>query len=109
MFICDILEAIDHIDSFLGDMSFEGYQADLKTKSAVERKMQVITEASVRLGTEAPRLCPNLDWEGFRGMGNILRHAYHRIDDKVVWDTVKLELPAMRKAVMKALLHKEEG
>jgi uncharacterized protein with HEPN domain len=97
------VEAIDHIESFLGAMTFESYQADPKTKAGVERKMQIITEAAVRLGDDALLLCPNLDWEGFRGMGNILRHAYHRIDDKVVWDTVKEELPPMREAVIKAL------
>jgi uncharacterized protein with HEPN domain len=99
------VEAIDHIDSFLGAMSFQSYQAEPKTRAAVERKMQIITEAAVRLGDEAPLLCPNLDW-GFRG--NILRHAYHRIDDKVVWDTVKQELPPMRQAVIKALLRESE-
>jgi uncharacterized protein with HEPN domain len=104
----DIVEAIDRIHSFLDAMTFESYQADLKTKAAVERMMQIITEAAVRLGEDAPLLCPNLDWEGFRGMGNILRHAYHRIDDKVMWDTIKEELPPMREAVMKALREKAE-
>jgi uncharacterized protein with HEPN domain len=32
----DILEAIDHIGSFVGALTFEAYQDDLKTKSAVE-------------------------------------------------------------------------
>jgi uncharacterized protein with HEPN domain len=36
-----ILEAIDLIESFLDEMSFESYQTDLKTKSAVERQMQI--------------------------------------------------------------------
>jgi uncharacterized protein with HEPN domain len=103
------VEAIDHIDTFLGTMTFESYQVDLKTKAAVERKMQVITEAAIRLGDDASRLCPDLDWEGFRGMGNILRHAYHRIDDKIVWDTVKEELPPMRKAVMETLQRLADG
>jgi uncharacterized protein with HEPN domain len=105
----DIVEAIDHIDIFLGTMTFENYEADLKTKAAVERKMQIITEAAVRLGVEASLLCPSIDWDGFRGMGNILRHAYHRIDDKVVWDTVKEELPPMRKAVTETLGRKVDS
>jgi uncharacterized protein with HEPN domain len=25
-------------------------------------------------------------------MGNILRHVYHRVDDEIVWNTVKEEL-----------------
>jgi uncharacterized protein with HEPN domain len=36
-------------------------------------------------------------------MGNILRHGYHRVDDAIVWNTIKQELPPMRAAVEKAL------
>ncbi|MFZ0314283.1 MAG: HepT-like ribonuclease domain-containing protein [Candidatus Korobacteraceae bacterium] len=77
----DILEAINHVESFLSDMDFDAYNADPRTKSAVERQTQIITEAAVRLGEEAETLVPGPDWKGFRGMGNILRHAYDRIDD----------------------------
>jgi hypothetical protein len=34
-------------------MNFESYKADLRTKFALERQMQVIAEAAVRLGDEA--------------------------------------------------------
>jgi len=90
----DIFESIEHIEHFIGEMNFYDYRIDRKTRSAVERELQIITEAAVRLGP---------DWKGFRGMGNILRHAYHRIDAKIVWDTVKQELPPMRYAIRKAL------
>jgi hypothetical protein len=69
----DIVQAIDHIDTFLGAMTFESYQSDLKTKAAVERKMQIITEAAVRLGDEAPLLSristgkASAVWETFFG------------------------------------------
>jgi uncharacterized protein with HEPN domain len=36
-------------------------------------------------------------------MGNILRHGYHRVDDAIVWNTIKEELPPMRLAAVKAL------
>jgi uncharacterized protein with HEPN domain len=99
----DILKSINNIDTFLGEMDFDVYRGDLKTKSAVERQIQVITEAAVRLGEDGDRLCPGVDWKGFRGMGNVLRHGYHRIDDKIVWDTVKDELPPVKTAVLRAL------
>ena len=79
------------------------YRTDRKTRSAVERELQIITEAAIRLGSDAEKLCPGLDWKGFRGMGNVLRHEYHRVDDEIVWETVKAELPPLRKAVLKAL------
>jgi uncharacterized protein with HEPN domain len=99
----DILQSIENIDEFVSEISFEGYKDDRKTRSAVERELQIITEAAVRLGDEAETLCPGPDWKGFRGMGNILRHVYHRVDDRIVWDTVREELPPMRAAVVKAL------
>ncbi len=99
----DILKSIGYIDEFVGELSFEMYEADRKTRSAVERELQIITEAAVRLGDDAAAICPGVDWKGFRGMGNILRHAYHRVDGRIVWDTVQKELPLMRVAVARAL------
>ena len=61
----DILEAIDHVEGFLTGMDFSAYKMDLKTKSAVERQMQIITEAAKRLGDDAEALCPGPDWRGF--------------------------------------------
>lgn len=65
----DILEAIDYVESFLSGTDFEAYGQDVKTKSAVERQMQIITEAAMRLGEEAETLVRGPDWKGFRGMG----------------------------------------
>jgi uncharacterized protein with HEPN domain len=56
------LDGLDHIESFLGDMDVEAYKADIKTKSAVERQMLIITEATKRLGDDAETLCPGPDW-----------------------------------------------
>jgi uncharacterized protein with HEPN domain len=103
MHLEDILDSISLIDQFLSGIDFDSYVKDLKTKSAVERQLQIITEAAYRLGDEADTVCPGPDWKGFMGMGNLLRHAYHRIDDAIVWDTVKVELPALRKAITTSL------
>jgi uncharacterized protein with HEPN domain len=80
----DILGSIALIDLFLEGLEFEAYENDLKTKSAVERQLQIITEAAYRLGDEAEILCPGPDWKGFMGMGNVLRHGYHKVDDRIV-------------------------
>jgi uncharacterized protein with HEPN domain len=33
------------------------------------------------------------------GIGNVLRHEYHTISDKIIWDVVALELPTLKVAV----------
>jgi uncharacterized protein with HEPN domain len=101
----DILEAIEKIGEFVDNMDFAAYQADEKTKAAVERKIQILTEAIIRLGDESPGAYPEIDQKGDRGMGNLLRHSYHRVDDNIVWGTVKEDLPALKDAI-KAILNR---
>jgi uncharacterized protein with HEPN domain len=86
-------------------MEFTGYQRDEKTKAAVERKMQILTEAVIRLEAEGPEVYPDIDWKAYRGMGNFLRHSYHRVSDEIVWNTVKDDLPLLRTIAEKALRH----
>ena len=105
----DILEAIDHIESFLSGMDLAAYQADVKTKSAVERQMLIITEAAVRLGEQAETLVAGPDWKGLCGMGNVLRHAYHRIDDQLIWNAPTDELRTVKEAIVKYLQSTEPG
>lgn len=99
----DILEAVRHIEAFVVGMDLDAYKADPKTKSAVERQMQIIAEAAVRLGEEAEILAPGPDWKGLRGMGNILRHAYHRTDDELIWNAIQDELPLLKKEIMEVI------
>jgi len=99
----DIQESIRLVESFVAEHDFDAYASDLLMKSAVERQVQIISEAAVRLGDDGERRCPGLDWKGLRGMGNLLRHAYHRVDDRIVWDAVKEDLPLLKACVDRVL------
>ena len=99
----DILESIDLINAFVRDMDFSAYQRDEKTRAAVERKMQILTEAVIRLEMEDPEAFPDIDWKGYRGMGNFLRHSYHRVSDEIVWNTIQDDLPVLKRIVERAL------
>jgi uncharacterized protein with HEPN domain len=59
----DILESIDRIDQFITDIDFGAYEQDEKTKAAVERKLQIITEAVIRLEETVGREAyPEIEW-----------------------------------------------
>ncbi len=99
----DILQAIDLIEQFVYSMDITAYQNDPKTRAAVEREFSILSEAAYRLGSDAENLCPGPDWNGLRGMGNVLRHAYHRTNDEIIWNAVQIELSPLREAVNSAL------
>lgn len=99
----DIVTGIEHIEAFVGEMSLDAYRADALRRSAVERQLQIIMDAAKRLGEDAYVFCPDEDWKGVCRMADVLRHSYHKVDDGIVWNTVKDELPQMRVSVLRAL------
>lgn len=55
-----MLDAIQMIGQFTSGMDFEAFRSDPMVIAAVERKLQIISEAAIRLADDAERLCPGL-------------------------------------------------
>ena len=99
----DILTAIEEIEGFVsGADTLNAYVRDLKTKRAVERALAIIGEAVNKLAKEEP----DLDLEGARaivGMRNRLIHSYDNVDDRIVWEVVRKDLPKLKATAQEQL------
>jgi len=42
---------------------------------------------------------PQIPWAQIIGIGNVLRHEYHRISDTVVWNVVQDRLQPLQAAI----------
>jgi uncharacterized protein with HEPN domain len=42
-------------------------------------------------------------WADIIAIGNPLRHEYHRIDDKVLWETATADLPKLHLIILRML------
>lgn len=42
-------------------------------------------------------------WADIIAIGNPLRHEYHRIDDKVLWETATVDLPELQPIILRML------
>ncbi|WP_420238749.1 DUF86 domain-containing protein [Telmatobacter bradus] len=100
-------DSIGLIESFIDGMQLEDFRFDAKTQAAVERKMQIISEAAIRLRDRADELCPGLPWRDIRGMGNWLRHQYDFVDLDTVWNTIQDDLPRLKMAILPVLARME--
>ena len=102
-----ILEGIDNIGEYTAGMDSAAYLADKKTRDAVVRNFEVIGEACnniVRHHKQFADAHPEIPWNFAYEMRNALAHGYFKIDQAVVWQTVKNDLPQLRLAVKKALV-----
>jgi uncharacterized protein with HEPN domain len=94
-----MLEAVGRIRTYVADIDFEGYAASPLVRDGVERNLERLSEASRHLPDDWKARRPEIPWREIAGIGNILRHAYDRIDDRVVWNVVSLHLDALEAAL----------
>ena len=48
---------------------------------------------------------PEIEWRAIAGIGNVLRHEYHTISDKVIWNAVQADLPPLKAAIIALAAH----
>ncbi|MBN2146661.1 MAG: DUF86 domain-containing protein [Anaerolineales bacterium] len=97
--IRDILDAISEILLFVGSVDFDTFRHDMKTIRAVELNFIIIGEAANAIPEEIQELHPDVPWYFMRAMRNRLVHVYFEVDPKLVWDTVKNDLPALKSSL----------
>jgi uncharacterized protein with HEPN domain len=100
----DVLENVQLIRSYLKGMDQAAFDADRRTRDAVERCLERISEAASKLGAEAERLAPGPPWYAVRSFGNVMRHAYDQVDPARIWEIVTHDLPLLESAATAALL-----
>jgi uncharacterized protein with HEPN domain len=95
----------------MGGMDLTAFEENLLVYDAVERCLERISEAAAKLGASAAELCPDIPWPKIRGLGDVLRHEYERIEGVRIWYMLKDDLPPLKTAVAAALqkLEKDQG
>ena len=67
-------------------MDRAAFDADSRTRDAVERCLERLSEAAAKLGAQADELAPGPPWHAIRAFGNVLRHAYDQVDPGRIWE-----------------------
>ena len=99
----DILENLDAIVDFTRGMTLATYVRDRKTRYAVTRALEIISEASRRLPDGLKARHPAIDWPGIAAVGNIYRHAYDTVDETLVWRTIQHDVAPLRTVIVTGL------
>lgn len=94
----DSNEKREHID----------YLQDIKTIFATLRALEIIGEATKKVPGAVKNNYPNVPWREMAGIRDKLIHDYFGVDMKVVWKTIKKDIPALRPQI-KRILSEEDS
>ncbi len=100
----DVRVAASCILDFTTGLVFDDYSGNLMLQSAVERQFEIIGEALRRLSRIDMETASVIeDYQRMISFRNILIHGYDVVDNSVVWDVVKQDLPKLHNQVLELL------
>lgn len=105
----DIRQASARILEFTENKTFGDYTSGPLLRSGVERQFEIIGEALNRLAETGPDVVGQIRYHkriiSFR---NILIHGYDMVEDSIVRDVVKKDLPLLYQQVQALLGRKDQ-
>ena len=104
-----IEQALDDIATLVLGLDEAGFRADRHRRLAVERCVEIISEASRRLPDDLKAEHSDIPWRAIAGIGNVLRHDYDDIIPNVIWQAATREVVPLRAAITAIRLRLEEG
>lgn len=104
-----IIENAERVARYLVGLDRQAFEQSEWARDAIERCIERVCEAAIRLGERAEELMPGQPWGDIRGMGNRLRHAYDRVDVDIVWKTAQVRVPDLAVDARRALAHLQAG
>ncbi|MDO9710833.1 HepT-like ribonuclease domain-containing protein [Paracraurococcus lichenis] len=92
-------EAIRNIEAAIAGVTPDAFEADWRSRWLVERGLEIVSEASRHLPPAMKARHAAVPWRKVAGIGNVLRHEYHRVAPPILWALLQQDLPALRDAV----------
>ena len=103
VYLEEILTAIKKISRYTTGLTLESFSTDEKTVDAVLRNLEIVGEAAKRVPESIRRNHPDVEWKKIDGLRDILIHNYFAVDQEIVWDVVRNNLPDLQSRIEQML------
>jgi len=85
LYLEHIKEAVATIERYCHGRQRQDLDREPMLRHAIERNIEIISEASRRLPDTMKARHPEVPWRDIAAIGNILRHEYPAINREIIW------------------------
>lgn len=103
LYIEDVRDSIAKIEKYTSGLNFDSFSKDAKTIDAVVRNLAIIGEAVKNFPDELKSKYPQVPWKEIAGTRNKAIHEYFGVDEDILWETIKKDLPSFKKQISEIL------
>jgi len=111
-YLLHMLEAADRVLEYTAGVTEEHFVANRMLQDAVVRNIEIIGESAKNLleaGPEFEAKYPAIPFAQIYGMRNRVAHGYFAVSTAMVWDSVQVDVPALRKQIAVLIQELETG
>ena len=102
-YLADMLQFAREALTFVAGRSRADYDTDLALRRAVERATELIGEAASNVSESTRNEHPQIPWREIVGQRHVLIHGYGHVDDDLVWNLTRHEIPNLMR-ILEAIL-----
>ena len=106
-----MLEAAERVLEYTRGMGRDEFFANQLVQDAVIRNIEIIGEAAnnlLEIGPEIAARYPSIPFTQIYGMRNRVAHGYFAVSLPMIWDSVQVDLPDLRKQIAMVLGEMQE-
>ncbi len=103
IYLNDIYFAMENIEEFTSEMTYDEFIKDDKTSSAVIRKLEIIGEATKNIPDNLRKNYPHIPWREMAGMRDKLIHFYFGVDYLLISKTITIKIPKLKSEIYKII------
>jgi uncharacterized protein with HEPN domain len=100
----DILAALGNVAGYTEGMTYAEFAADRRTIDAVVRNLMMMGESIRWIPESILDAHDDVPWRVMRGVRNVVVHEYFGVDPRILWQTVRTDLPPLIPK-LEAVLH----
>ena len=102
-FLADIQDALQQIQAYAADYTYDQFAKDRKTQDAIVRNLEIIGEAAKQISTSLRKRHPEIPWKSLAGVRDRLIHGYFGVNYEILWDIITRELPSLTVNIQQVL------
>ena len=100
VYLDDILESIEKIESYLDDVSENEFENNPEKQDAVIRRLEIIGEAVKHIPQNIREKYSDIPWREIAGMRDIMIHEYFGVSISLIWKTVNTDLIKLKNKLL---------
>ena len=98
-YIDHIIDCIRKINEFSKGLTLTEFKKNELVQDAIIRNIEIIGETSKKISKDTKQTYYEIPWKEIAGMRDKLIHDYLGVDVKVVWKTIKEDIPNLERLI----------